>query len=187
LVLRSGNQFLPVRAMSIVITMKYRFARACERAIIATKDSAQFEPRPGPERIRDKPRTGDAVAEQEENAPGATPNEALLNMAVEGWRFGRLFARMLAKMDIADAPRYANQLRYFLKKVDENLATAGLRLVSLEGHPFDPGMAASALNLGDFGPDDKLIVEQMLEPIVMGSDGLVRSGTVLLAKMDTPL
>ena len=118
----------------------------------------------------------------DELSSGKSLDEALLNLAIEGWRFGKLFSRMLEKMDILESSRYANQLRYFLKKLDENLASAGMRLVSLEGQPFDPGIAASALNLGDFGPDDKLVVEQMVEPVVMGPAGLVRPGTVLLAK-----
>ena len=44
-------------------------------------------------------------------------------------------------------------------------------------------MAASAINIGDFGPDDVLLVEQMVEPIIMGPDGLRRQGTVMLRKV----
>ena len=124
------------------------------------------------------------MPEQEASKSGITPDEALLNLAIEGWRFGKLFSRMLGKMDVVESPRYANQLRFFLKKVDENLAEVGMRLVTLEGQPFDPGIAASALNLADFGPNDRLFIEQMVEPIVMGVNGLVRPGTVLLANMD---
>lgn len=123
------------------------------------------------------------MAEQDNPASGISPEEALLNLAIEGWRFSKLFTRMLGKMDIAETSRYANQLRYFLKKVDENLSVSGMRLVSLEGQPFDPGIAASALNLADFAPEDRLVVDQMVEPIVMGPNGLVRPGTVLLAKI----
>ena len=60
----------------------------------------------------------------------------------------------------------------------------GLKLVNVEGHPYDVGMAASALNLGDFGPDDVLFVEQMLEPIIMGPTGLRKQGTVMLRKVE---
>jgi hypothetical protein len=49
-------------------------------------------------------------------------------------------------------------------------------------NPVQVGMAASALNIGDFGPDDALLVDQMVEPIIMGPEGLVRSGTVMLRK-----
>ena len=110
--------------------------------------------------------------------------KALIDISIEGWRFARVFSRLLTKLDAGEAQRYANQARYFLKKVDDGLDGFGLRIVSLEGQPYDPGMAVSALNIGDFGPDDVLVIEQMVEPVVMGPDGLVRGGTVILAKVD---
>lgn len=110
--------------------------------------------------------------------------QALIDISIESWRFAKLFGRVLGKLDAGDAPRYANQLRYFLKRVDETLGVSGLRLVNLEGQPYDPGVAASALNVADFGPDDRLVVDQMMEPIVMSSSGLVRPGTVMLRKLE---
>ncbi len=111
---------------------------------------------------------------------------ALIDLSIEGWRFARAFGRMISKLDAGDAQRHANQARYFLKKIDDGLETFGLRIVSLEGQPYDPGMAVSALNIADFGPDDVLIIDQTVEPIVMGPDGLVRGGTVMLAKASQP-
>jgi hypothetical protein len=108
--------------------------------------------------------------------------DSLIDIAVESWRFSRLFARVMNKLDVGEAARYANQLRYFQKKVEENLEAAGLKLVNVEGQPFDAGMAASALNIGDFGPDDTLLVDQMVEPIIMGPAGLRKQGTVMLRK-----
>jgi hypothetical protein len=108
---------------------------------------------------------------------------SLIEIAVESWRFSRLFARLVNKLDAGDGARYVNQLRYFQKKVEDSLDASGLKLVNVEGMPFDPGMAASALNIGDFDPDDILLVEQMVEPIIMGSDGLKKQGTVMLRKV----
>lgn len=108
---------------------------------------------------------------------------ALLDLAVESWRFSRLFARVLNKVDAAEVGRYANQLRYFQKKVQENLEANDLRTVDLEGQAFDVGMPAMAINMDDFGPDDTLIVDQMVEPIIMGPDGLKRQGKVTLRKL----
>lgn len=108
---------------------------------------------------------------------------SLIDVAVESWRFSRLFARVVNKLDAGEAGRYQNQLRYFLKKVEENLEGNGLKLVNVEGQPYDAGMAASALNVGDFGPDDVLLVDQMVEPIIMGSNGLRKEGTVMLRKV----
>lgn len=80
--------------------------------------------------------------------------QAMVELAVESWRFSRLFARALSKLDAGELPRYQNQLRFFLKRLEEQLEVAGLRIVNLEGQPFDFAMAATALNIADFGPAD---------------------------------
>ena len=108
--------------------------------------------------------------------------KALVDLAIESWRFTKLFQRLLTKVDAGEGTRYINQYRYYLKRLDDCLSQAGFHVANIEGHPYDAGMAASALNIGDFGPDDVLLVDQMVEPIIMGPDGLVRSGTVMLRK-----
>ena len=104
----------------------------------------------------------------------------LIDTVVESWRFSRLFARVVGKLDAGEAMKYANQLRFFQRRLEHTLAGADLTLVNVEGQAFDAGMAASALNLGDFGPDEDLLVDQMVEPIIMGRDGLKKTGTVML-------
>jgi hypothetical protein len=120
----------------------------------------------------------------DENAPTAAPqlDRLLVEIAVESWRFAKLFQRLLAKLDAGDGSRFVNQYRYYLKRLEETLGQAGLRLVDVEGTPYDAGIAATALNAGDFGPEDVLTVDQMVEPIIMGPEGLVRAGTVMLRK-----
>lgn len=113
----------------------------------------------------------------------ATVRDAMINMAVESWRFSRVFERLLLKLDAGEQNRYKNQFRWFIKKVEDALSQADLRLVNVEGHPFDPGMAATALNIDEFGADDVLIVDQMLEPIIMSNEGIVRTGVVTLRKV----
>ena len=110
--------------------------------------------------------------------------ETVINMAVESWRFGRVFERLLTKLDAGESKRYQNQFRWFLKKVEESLAQSGLRIVNVEGHPFDPGMAATPINIEEFDENDSLMVDQMLEPIIMSNEGLVKTGTVALRKVD---
>ena len=110
--------------------------------------------------------------------------QSLIDIAVESWRFSRLFGKVVSKLDAGESVRYINQIRYFQKKVEENLDSNGLKLVNVEGQPDDPGMAASALNVGDFGPNDVLLVDQMVEPINMGANGLRKQGTVMLRKVE---
>ena len=86
---------------------------------------------------------------------------SLIDIAVESWRFARLFGRLVSKLDAGEGSRYVNQLRYFQKKLEDSLEASGMKIVNVEGQPFDPGIAASAINIGDFGPDDVLLVDQM--------------------------
>jgi hypothetical protein len=109
---------------------------------------------------------------------------AMVELAIESWRFQRLFGRALAKLDAGESLRFTNQHRYFIKKIDECLETIGFRLVNLEGQTYEHGSAVSALNVEDFKPEDDLIVDQMIEPVVMGKEGLLRPGTVVLRKAE---
>lgn len=110
--------------------------------------------------------------------------QSLVGLAIESWRFSRVFERVLSKLDAGEQHRFVSQYRWFLKKVEESLDHADLKLVNIEGHPFDPGMAATPLNLEEFEIADKLIVDQMLEPIIMRGDGIVKTGTVTLRKVN---
>jgi hypothetical protein len=107
---------------------------------------------------------------------------SLLSICIESWRFSRLFLRLISELEYGQGGRYFNQLRYFQKKLEDDLQACGLKLVNLEGQIYDPGIAAQALNLEDFGPDEALIVDQMLEPVVMGPSGVRKQGAVLLKR-----
>lgn len=122
------------------------------------------------------------ISDDREGVP--EPEAILVDMAVEAWRFSRLFIRAVSKLDAGESGRYLNQLRYFLKRIEQNLSHAQLRIVDVERQLYDPGMAASALNVGDFEAEDRLIVDQMLEPIIMGPEGLRRSGVITLRKVE---
>ena len=111
--------------------------------------------------------------------------DVIISMAIETWRFRRIFDRLLTKLDPNDQKRYQTQMRWFEKKLEEFLAQFGWQIVDVEGHPFDPGMAATPLNIEDFDEEDSLMVDQMLEPIIMGKDELVKTGTVVLKKEES--
>ena len=113
-----------------------------------------------------------------------TIRNAVISMAIESWRFGRVFDRLLLKLDAGEQSRYQNQFRWFMKKVEEALKQADLRIVNVEGLPFDPGMAATPLNIEEFDTTDTLVVDQMIEPIIMGQEGMVKAGTATLRKVE---
>jgi hypothetical protein len=124
------------------------------------------------------------MPEMTESDPVTTPDwKLLIDLAVDSWKFARLFNRVLTKLEAGEQNRYANQLLYFQRRIDSALVATGARLETLEGQPFEPGMAASPLNLQDFADGDLLYVDQMLEPIVMGPEGVLRMGTLMLRKV----
>jgi hypothetical protein len=107
---------------------------------------------------------------------------ALAELAVESWRFARDYRRIVAKLDANEQARFANKLRYYEQRLHACLEAGGLKLISLEGQPFEIGMAAQALNLDEFSPAERLIVAQMLEPVIMGTGGIIRMGKLMVRK-----
>ena len=116
---------------------------------------------------------------------GQVLNKSLADLAVESWRFSKVFAKVLQKLgarDAGEAGRYKGKLSWFQGRLEEALKHAGMKIVDVQGQRFDPGVAATPLNGGDFGAEDALVIDRMIEPIIMGPDGVVRPGTVMLKK-----
>lgn len=109
--------------------------------------------------------------------------QSIIKLAVQSWRISKVFERILLKLDAGEQTRYKGKFIWFIKKVEEALNDAGLKIVNVEGHPFDPGIAATPLNINEFDPNDTLMVDQMLEPIIMGKEGLVKTGAVTLKQV----
>ena len=47
--------------------------------------------------------------------------KSLIDISVESWRFSRLFARLISKLDAGEGARYTSQYRYYLKRLEESL------------------------------------------------------------------
>ncbi len=113
-----------------------------------------------------------------ENEVIVNHEEIIVKIVTENWRLMKLFMKVLTKLDVSEANRYLNQVRYFQKTIHDSLDEVGMKLVNLEGQIFDAGMAATPLNIDEFETDDKLIVEQMIEPLIM-KDGTIRKQAII--------
>jgi len=109
---------------------------------------------------------------------------AFVDFLVESWRFSKVFAKMLEKLDAGQQQRYVGKYQWYMKKMELDGAKAELKIVNVEGQIYDPGMAATPLNLDEFATAENLVVEQMVEPIIMGAEGIVRTGTVILRRVE---
>ena len=106
----------------------------------------------------------------------------LASLAIESWRLSKSFERLLIKSDPIEQRKYKSKLSWFNKKLNETLEEANLKFINLENQKYDTGAAVTAINLDDFKPDDDLEIDQMIEPIVMSNEGVLRAGTVVLRK-----
>ena len=116
-------------------------------------------------------------------ADGRTLN-SLIQIASELFRFKKVFERVLAQIRIEDQNKYYSQYTWFEKKVLGALQESGLKMVDVRGRMFDPGLPVTAINIDEFGPEEELYVQEMIEPIIMQGDDLVKTGVVLLGKME---
>lgn len=110
--------------------------------------------------------------------------EVVINLAIESWHLAKVFERALTQLNVDQPKGYASQLRWFVKKTEESLEDVGLRIVNVEGHPYDPGMPATFLNIDKFDADDTLVVDLMLEPIIMEGTVLIKTGKVTLRRIN---
>ena len=108
----------------------------------------------------------------------------LITIGSEMFRFKRVFAKAISKLDIEEQTKYNSQFSWFSKRVTKALDDSGLRIVDLDGQPYDPGMAVTPLNIEEFETDDVLYVAQTMEPIIMQNDAVVKTGTVLLGRIE---
>ena len=109
---------------------------------------------------------------------------SIIDIAIEAWRFRRVFSSAISKLDVTESNRYFNQYLYFFKKVETALENAGLKIANVEGEKYDMGLPVTPLNMEEFTQDDTLIIEQMLEPIIMNSGKVAKQGTVILRRQD---
>lgn len=129
-------------------------------------------------------RRGVQTSKQHTVAP-EVPRDTMIDIVVESWRFAHVFNHLLLKLDAGEQKQYKSRRDWFRKEVEKSLGQVNLKIVNVEGCPFDPGMAVTPLNIGEFdAAKDELVVDHMIEPIIMGEEGLVvRRGKVTLRKV----
>jgi len=109
---------------------------------------------------------------------------SIIDIAVEAWRFKSVFSSAVSKLDVVESNRYINQYLYFYKKVESALENADLKIINVEGKEYDIGLPITPLNMDEFSQVDKLVIEQMIEPIIMHSGKVIKTGTALLRRKE---
>ena len=90
----------------------------------------------------------------------------------------------MSKLELDERNKYLSQYAWFSKRVTKALESANLRIVNLSGQAYDPGMAVTPLNIDEFDANDKLYIQQIIEPIIMRDDEIIKPGTVVLGRVN---
>ena len=113
-----------------------------------------------------------------------TLQESLVTIGSELFRFQRVFEKAISKLELNEQSKYMSQFSWFSKKVNKALNDANIKLLSLDGQQYDAGMAVTPLNIDEFEPNDRLYVVQTIEPVIMKDDALIKTGTVILGRIE---
>ncbi len=105
---------------------------------------------------------------------------SLVTVATEAFRFEGTFAKMLEKLDYDEQKKYVGQYSWFSKRIGNALKNSGIDIVDVKGQKYDPGMAVVPLNLEEFNPDDELVIDYLIEPIIMKDGKTLKEGTAIL-------
>ena len=174
-------------ALALCIGMVY-YPLALDQLIEVKGDAEKSTPEESTpeESISNESISDESVPEDsmpDESADGY--KEAIIKLATESWHFTTVYQRMLTILDASEHRKYTSQLRWHIKKMEESLEEGGLRIVNVEGQPYDPGMAVTPVNIEDFDADAPLVVNRMLKPIIMEGTTLAKMGRVTLKRRIT--
>ena len=176
-------------ALALCIGMAY-YPPALDR-LKASRNSSEHRPEEHEEVILDTA-TATGIEEHKETVLDIASEtsiekhkDAVINLAIESWRLAKVFERTITQLNVDKPRRYISQIEWFVKKAEESLEDVGLRIVNVEGHSYDPGMAATPVNIEDFDIDESLKVNLMVEPIIMQGSVLMRRGKVFLRRIES--
>ena len=104
------------------------------------------------------------------------PLAALVELGVEHWRLSRWLAKFPADAERASAPA-----RHALRRMDDFLRQRGLEISTLDGKPFEAGLAARVVDAEDDPalPEGSAVVAETLSPMVAWCGTVVRPADVV--------
>ena len=111
--------------------------------------------------------------------------QVVLNLGTESWRILRTLERFASGLDADQRRRIAGRVAFFERTLRSDLEGVGLRLVEFTGQPYGPQLPATAVNGDEVAVGDIPVVEQTLEPAILGPDGILRTGKVTLRRGDS--
>jgi hypothetical protein len=108
--------------------------------------------------------------------------EALAIIATEWFKTARRLSRLTQESAPTRLERERAQLAYSKQRIEDALATHGLRLITYDGSDFSAQLPTEPINPEDFDTEEGLIISETIEPTVLHEGKIVLRGRVVLAK-----
>lgn len=105
---------------------------------------------------------------------------ALATLAVHYWKLCAAFERELTLVDPTRQEAGAAQLRFARRKLEAVLEGEGLRLATFDGAAWSAEIPASPVNADDITDDAAAHVIDTIEPTIIGVQGVIHGGKILL-------
>ena len=107
---------------------------------------------------------------------------AMAELASEYWKLLKSFERAAVAAPDGARTRLLAQARYASARLESILDSVGMRVVALDGLPFEINMPAVAINADDFAGDERVVVERTIEPAIVSDMTVIITGKVYLTR-----
>lgn len=108
--------------------------------------------------------------------------QALVLVTSEWFKAARRLSRLTREATPARAGREHAQLDYARRRIEAALAEIGLLMVTHDGADYSPQIPAEPVNPEDFDSEERLVVQETLEPTVVLDGRVIARGRVILAR-----
>lgn len=113
-------------------------------------------------------------------------DKELCELLVEVFRLEKLCFGIKEKLKFSDEKLFSRQMNFSFSKIKEILKEKNYIIYGKEmvGQVYDIGQRVNAINIGEFSQEDRLIVAQVLEPVIINEGKVLHYGKVMLKKED---
>lgn len=113
-----------------------------------------------------------------------TEDKELCEILVEIFRIETLSYNIINKLRYNEEKTFLSQLNYSSGKIRKILKEKNYNIYGTEmlGQVYDIGQKINAVNIREFKADDRLIISQVLEPVIIKDGNVIHYGKVMLKK-----
>ena len=106
--------------------------------------------------------------------------DAISQLCVEFWKLSKATRKAIDRLPDGESRRLEGQLNFSDRQLAMLVDQLGLKLIDFESERFHVGLAASAVNAGDYPDETDLVVSKTLEPTVMADMKVISLGRVIV-------